>query len=190
MLKRVKTFEAPLTCRHCRSRSVCNRPLFDNILLGGGEGCVRRPAPWSGTKLRECVGPALLGSLHIVAGIAKHLAQKFRVEVVDEDFFDSCFGEAVLAIHGDELAANALQLRQGHGRRGELERLLHILHLYLSSSFSLVVFLVCHYLSEDIGCGLVELVEVILLGRRFLLGVSKSSRHEGVNSPALSQGSA
>lgn len=85
----------------------------------------------------------------------------------------------MLAIHGDELAANALQLRQGHRRRRKLDRLLHILDLYLSSSFSLVVFLVGHYLREDVGRGFVELVQVVLLCSGFLLNVSKSRQLVG-----------
>lgn len=96
------------------------------------------------------------------------LAKELGVEVVDEDFFDACFGEAVLAIHGDELAAYALQLRERHGRGWKLDGFLHILDFYLASSFSLVVLLVCHDLGKDVGRRLVELVEVILLRRGFL----------------------
>jgi hypothetical protein len=36
------------------------------------------------------------------------LTQELRVEVVDKDFLYARFGEAVLAIHCDELAAYAL----------------------------------------------------------------------------------
>lgn len=74
-----------------------------------------------------------------------------------------------MAIHGDELAAYALQLRERHGRGWELDGFLHVLDLDLASSFPLVVFLVCHDLREDVGRRLVELVEVVLLCRRFLL---------------------
>ena len=96
------------------------------------------------------------------------LAQELGVEVVDEDLFDPRLREAVLAIHCDELTAYALQLRQGHGRCGQLDSLLHVLHLDLAPSLSFMVLLVCHYLGQDVGCRLVELVEVVLLRCGFL----------------------
>jgi hypothetical protein len=37
-----------------------------------------------------------------------HIVAAITVKVLDEHFLDSCFGEAVLAVHGDELAAYAL----------------------------------------------------------------------------------
>jgi len=83
----------------------------------------------------------------------------------------------VLTIQGDELAANALELREGHWRRRELDGLLDIGNGYLSTSFTRVVFLVHHYLGEDIGGRLVELVEVVLLCRWFLLCVRGISTH-------------
>lgn len=107
------------------------------------------------------------GVLHLIYD-SGWLTQELGVEVVDEDLFDPCFGEAVLAIHGDELAPYALQLRQGHGRGWELDALLNILHCDLASPFSLVIFLVCHYLGEDVRGRLVEFVEVVLLRCRFL----------------------
>lgn len=50
---------------------------------------------------------------------------------------------------------------------------LHILDYDLASSLSLVVFLVCHDLREDVGCCLVEFVEVVLLRSGFLSGISE-----------------
>jgi hypothetical protein len=74
----------------------------------------------------------------------------------------------VLAIHSNELAANALQLWETHGRSGELNGLFHVLDLDLASSFPFVVFLVCHDLGENVGCRFVEFVEIVLLRCRFL----------------------
>lgn len=107
-----------------------------------------------------------------VVRAAAALAQKLAVEEVDEDLPYPCFREAVRPVHGDELAAYALQLRQGHWCRGELQGPLDVLHLDLPSSLPSVVLLVCRYLGDDVGGGLVELVEVVLLGRRFLETVS------------------
>jgi hypothetical protein len=66
-------------------------------------------SPMSGTKYlyrtlsaAERHNHAYRGSYHGV------LAQELGVKVLDEHFLDSCFGEAVLAVHGDELAAYAL----------------------------------------------------------------------------------
>ena len=56
--------------------------------------------------------------VHNLVRVAAALAQKLAVEEVDEDFPNPCFREAVRSVHGDELAAYALQLRQGHWRRG------------------------------------------------------------------------
>jgi hypothetical protein len=75
----------------------------------------------------------------------------------------------VLAVHGNELAAYALQLREARGGGRQLNGLLNILDLDLAPSFALVVLLVCHDLCEDIGRGFVEFVEIILLGCRLLL---------------------
>lgn len=98
----------------------------------------------------------------------RRLAQELAVEEVDEDFLYACFGEAVGAVHGDELAADALQLRERHGRGGELKRTLDIGDADLAAAFPWMVFLVGCDLGDDVGGGLVELVEVILLGGRFL----------------------
>jgi hypothetical protein len=75
----------------------------------------------------------------------------------------------VLAVHGNELAAYALQLWEACGCGWQLNGLLDVVDLNLASSFALVVLLICHYLCEDVGRGLVEFVEVVLLGRRLLL---------------------
>lgn len=72
------------------------------------------------------------------------------------------------AVHGDELAADALQLRQRHGRGGELEGALDVGDADLAAAFPWVVFLVGCDLGDDVGGGLVELVEVVLLGGGFL----------------------
>lgn len=52
--------------------------------------------------------------LHSFVRAATTLAQELAVEEIYKDFPYSCLGEAVRPIHGDELAAYALQLRQGH----------------------------------------------------------------------------
>jgi hypothetical protein len=70
----------------------------------------------------------------------------------------------------------ALQLWEGHGCSREFDGLLDVWNLYLASAFPLVVFLVCQDLCEDVGCGLVKLVEVVLLRCWFLEAVRKS-RH-------------
>lgn len=44
------------------------------------------------------------------ASITRSLAQEFGVQIVDKHLPDSRFGEAVLPVHGDELAADALEL--------------------------------------------------------------------------------
>jgi hypothetical protein len=59
-------------------------------------------------------------------------------------------------------------LWQRHGRCRELQRPLDVGHSDLASTLSRVVLLVGGDLGDDVGGGLVELVEVILLGRRFL----------------------
>ena len=74
----------------------------------------------------------------------------------------------MLSIHGDELAPYALQLRECHWCCWELQRLLHILNDDLAASFAFVVLLVCYDLGDDIGCGSVELIKVVLLCGRFL----------------------
>jgi hypothetical protein len=74
----------------------------------------------------------------------------------------------VLSIHGDELAPYALQLRERHWCCWELERLLHVLNSDLAASFAFMVLLVRYNLGDDIGCGSVELVKVVLLCSRFL----------------------
>ena len=98
----------------------------------------------------------------------------------------------MLTIQGDELAADALELREGHWRRRELDGLLDIGNGYLSTSFTRVVFLVHHYLGEDIGGRLVELVEVVLLCRWFLPRVRRNLNTVGEReyAPARSRGSA
>lgn len=106
--------------------------------------------------------------VHNLVSVTAALAQELAVEEVDEDLPYSCFREAVRAVHGDELATYALQLRQGHWRRWQLEGSLNAFDCYLSASLSCVVLLVRCYLGDDIGGGLIELVEVVLLGRRFL----------------------
>jgi hypothetical protein len=104
------------------------------------------------------------------------LTQELGVEVVDENLFYARFREAVLAVHCNELSAYALQLWEGHGCSREFDGLLDVWNLYVASTFPLVVFLVCQYLCEDVGRGLVELVEVVLLRCGFLEVVRKS-RH-------------
>ena len=121
-----------------------------------------------------------------------NLAQELRVEVVDKDLLYACFGKAVLTIQGDELAADTLELWQRHWRGRELDGLLDIGNGYLSTPFARVIFLVHHYLSEDIGGRLIELVEVVLLCRRFLLRVRRhlNTLGEREYAPARSRGSA
>lgn len=96
------------------------------------------------------------------------LAQELAVEELDKDLPNARLGEAVRAVHGDELAPDALELRQCHGRRWELQRPLDVGYYDLASSFPCVVLLIGGDLGDDVGGGLIELVEVILLGRRFL----------------------
>lgn len=79
----------------------------------------------------------------------------------------------MLAVQSDELAAYALELWEGHGRRWQLNGLFDIGYSYLTTSFTGMVLLVYHYLREDIGRRFVEFVEVVLLGRRFLLDVRR-----------------
>lgn len=83
----------------------------------------------------------------------------------------------MLTVHGDELTANTLELWQGHWCSRELNGLLDIGNGYLSTPFARVILLVYHYLGEDIGCGLVELVEVVLLCGRFLLDVRQGRQY-------------
>lgn len=99
---------------------------------------------------------------------SRGLAQELAVEEVDEDFLYARFREAVRAVHGDELSADALQLGQRHGRRGELEGALDVGDGDLAAAFACVVLLVGCDLGDDVGGGLVELVEVVLLGGWFL----------------------
>lgn len=99
------------------------------------------------------------------------LAKELGVEVVDEDLLYPRFGEAVLSVERDELAAYALELRQGHWRRRQFNWLFDVWNRYLTPSLASVVFLVHHDLCEDIGRRLIELVEVVLLCRRFLARV-------------------
>lgn len=96
------------------------------------------------------------------------LAQELAVEEVDEDFLYARFRKAVGAVHGDELAADALKLRERHGRGGKLEWALDIGDADLAAAFPWMVFLVGRDLGDDVGGSLVELVEVVLLGGRFL----------------------
>lgn len=77
----------------------------------------------------------------------------------------------MLPVQGDELATYALELWERHWGRGQLNWLLDIGYDYLTASFARVVFLVNHYLSENVRRRLVKLVEVVLLSRRFLLHV-------------------
>jgi len=55
--------------------------------------------------------------MHNLVKAAAALAQELAVEEINKDLSYSCFREAVRSVHGDELAAYALQLRQGHWRR-------------------------------------------------------------------------
>lgn len=55
--------------------------------------------------------------VHALVRVTPVLPQELAVEEVDEDLPYPCFREAVRSVHGDELAAYALQLRQGHRRR-------------------------------------------------------------------------
>jgi hypothetical protein len=96
------------------------------------------------------------------------LAQELAIEKVNEDLLYAGFGEAVRAVHGDELAADALELWERHGRRGELEGALDVGHGDVAAAFAWVVLLVRCNLSDDVGGGLVEFVEVVLLGGWFL----------------------
>ena len=102
------------------------------------------------------------------------LAQKLGIQVVNKDFFYSCFGEAVLPIQSDELTSYALELWERHWSCGQLNGLLDIGDDDFTTSFARVVFLVNHYLCEDVRSRLVKLVEVVLLGRWFLLHVRRN----------------
>jgi hypothetical protein len=114
------------------------------------------------------------------------LAQELAVEEVDEDFLYARFREAVGAVHGDELTADALQLREGHGRGGELEGALDIGDADLAAALPCVVFLVGCDLGDDVGGGLVELVEVVLLGGRFLrLSAARDARSPQVRTSTV-----
>lgn len=75
----------------------------------------------------------------------------------------------MLAVEVDELASDALKLGRSHRGRGQLDCLLYVGHCDFPSSFARMVLLVSHDLGEDVGRGLVELIEVVLLRRRFLL---------------------
>jgi hypothetical protein len=108
---------------------------------------------------------------------ATRLAQELAVQVLDEDGLDARLGQAVRAVHRDELPADALQLRECHGCCGELEGLLDVWDADLAAALAGVVFLVGCDLGENIGSGLVELVEVVLLCSRFLLLLVTSAIH-------------
>lgn len=86
------------------------------------------------------------------------LAKELGVEVVNEDLLYPRFGEAVLSVERDELAAYALELRQGHRRRRQFNGLFDVWNRNLTPSLTGVVFLVYHDLCEDIGRRLVKLV--------------------------------
>lgn len=66
----------------------------------------------------------------------RRLAQELAVEEVDEDLLYARFREAVGAVHGDELAADALQLRERHGRSRQLKRALDIGDVNLATAFA------------------------------------------------------
>ena len=75
----------------------------------------------------------------------------------------------MLPVQGDELAADALQLRERDGVVcGELDGFRDVGNGDFSSGFAGMVFLVGRQLREDVGCGFVELVEVVLFRRWFL----------------------
>lgn len=75
---------------------------------------------WAQGKTERRAGfrcmPAPCSSLSCESRRWGGLAQKLAVEELDKDFPYSGLGEAVRPVHGDELAADALELRQGHGR--------------------------------------------------------------------------
>lgn len=74
----------------------------------------------------------------------------------------------MLAIECDELPAYSLKLWERHGGCGELNQLLNVLDSDFTSTLASMIFLVGHDLGEDVGRGLVELVEVVLLSCWFL----------------------
>ena len=170
------------------------------LRLGGEEADIRgTAAPTVQAIGRTVRWPGLVQVFRtcLVRATMWDLAQELAVEELDEDLPDAGLGEAVRAVHGDELAPDALELRQCHGRCWELQRPLDVRHGDLASPFACVVLLVGGDLGDDVGGGLVELVEVVLLGRRFLdmhgqpqrLALSHMSQHPHITDvPALSPG--
>lgn len=148
--------------------------MQDTALFGGVEGFARISGVciWGNRAGAHLVSQQQTPSLRAAASITTTLAYEFSVQIVDKDLLYPSFREAVLTVHRDELAAYALQLREGHWRRRELNWLLNLLDFDLSTSLPCVVFLVYQYLGEDVGRRFIELVEVVLFRRRFLLNVS------------------
>lgn len=93
---------------------------------------------------------------------------KHVVEVVDEGLADARFGQVVRAVERDELAADALQLGQRDGRRGQVDRVLCIRNIHLAAVFARVVFLPRRDVRDNVRRRLVQLVQVVLLCRGFL----------------------
>lgn len=158
----------------CNARRASPRVYPCTILrlrLGGEEADIRgTAAPTVQAIGRTVRRPGLVQVFRtcLVRATMWGLAQELAVEELDEDLPDAGLGEAVRPVHGDELAPNALELWQRHGRCWELQRPLDVRHGDLASPFACVVLLVGGDLGDDVGGGLVELVEVILLGCRFL----------------------
>lgn len=64
------------------------------------------------------------------------------VQVVDEDILYTGLGEVMLSIHGDELATDALELREGYGRRWKADGFLNTGNCYFATALAFMVFLI------------------------------------------------
>jgi hypothetical protein len=95
--------------------SVCKRL---KSCFGGVEEWVRRPVPGSASGTQLPSSERLCGTARQCGKYRDGLTQELGVEVVDENLLYARFGETVLAIHCDKLAAYALQLRESHGCGG------------------------------------------------------------------------
>jgi hypothetical protein len=108
---------------HSRSMSVCNRQKVLSVEWKIGAG-VRCPAAPQGPSFLS--SERLCGTAWRCGKYRDGLTQEFGVEVIDKNLLYTCFGETVLAIHGDELTAYALQLWESHGCSGEFDGLLDV----------------------------------------------------------------
>lgn len=100
------------------------------------------------------------------------LSEELIVQVVDEYLLYARLGEVVRPVQGYELSTYALELRQSHRRRRKFDGLFDIWNRHFTAALARMIFLVSHDLVQDVRRCLVELVEVVLLGRRFLVAVS------------------